>query len=226
MKYPFDTVLFDLDGTLLDSQGGILSCIQEALRHFGIEREKETLYRYLGPPIQDTFREFFSDEKKVEEATGLYRALYREKGIYDARVYPGIPELLKALGEAEIYCRVATSKPEVIAVDVLTHFKLAGFFDSICGVPLGRDGVTKADVIKTALQKGGRQETAVMVGDRMYDLNGAAACGIPAIGAAYGYGPLEELSACGPLYICQTPTELGVYLLHEQRRNDFEQHGT
>lgn len=213
MEYAFNTVLFDLDGTLLDSQHGILACMRETLLAFGIKREEKSLYPYLGPPIQDTFRVFFEEPGQVEEATRIYRARYREKGIYDAQIYQGVPELLQTLCAAGISCRVATSKPQVIAADILEHFKLAVYFDHICGVPLHGDGMTKADVIKQALSDLNPSAKAVMVGDRMYDLIGAAACGIKAIGVGYGYGSHEELLAYNPLFICNNAQELCAYLL-------------
>lgn len=208
----YRTVLFDLDGTLLDSQYGILSCLKSTLFYFGIERELSELYQYLGPPIQDTFYDFFQDEEQISKAILEYRRRYRETGIYDAKIYPYVEELLIALNHAGVTCKVATSKPALMAEKALQHFALAQYFDEICGVPMEQNTKTKADVIRKALQ-GENLSDVVMVGDRKFDLIGAEQCGIDAIGVLYGYGTVEELNAYPHKILCADTRDLRTYLL-------------
>jgi len=209
----WNTVLFDLDGTLTDSAPGITNSVAYALARFGIHEEPKNLMHFIGPPLTESLRETygFSPEKCVE-MVGVFREYFNDKGWLENAPYPGIDDLLRDLKGAGLTLMVATSKPEVQALRVLKHFGLAEYFDQICGAPLGsEEGAKKSDVIRRALRSA--VPPAVMVGDRKYDAAGAKETGLPCIGVLYGYGGREELEQAGAAYIVADLAELKALLL-------------
>lgn len=215
----YNTVLFDLDGTLTDPGIGITNSVMYALERFGIEvEERSSLYRFIGPPLRDSFMEFYGfDEEKAEQAVAYYREYYRDKGIFENRVYDGIPELLQQLRDAGRKILLATSKPEVFAKQILEHFDLSQYFDLIAGSDLEGIRNTKGKVIYYALsnyagQSGQNLETlkheSVMVGDRHHDIDGAKENHVASIGVLFGYGDREELEAAGADWIVEKPEDI------------------
>ena len=168
MERRYDAVLFDLDGTLTDTYEGITKSVAYALGQFGIEvRDRSTLKRFIGPPLVDSFRDFYGfSEEDARLAVTHYRTYYTRDGIFDNRVYPGVPELLQCLQQAGIRILLATSKPEVFARQILEHFGLLPYFDFISGALLPRGRDRKAEVVAHALADGGLPAGArpVMVG--------------------------------------------------------------
>lgn len=202
-------ILFDLDGTLTDSGEGITKCAQLALRHFGIDiPDRKQLGVFVGPPLRESFPKFGVPEEKVEEAIHIFRSRYLTVGKFENFPYPGIPELLDTLKEQGHRLFVATSKPESTAIEILEKFELAPYFEKICGAESDSSRDTKEAVIGYLLQQAGPLENAVMVGDTAFDVLGAAAHGIPAIGVSWGYGDIEEMRAAGAVAIVSTPAEL------------------
>lgn len=210
--------LFDLDGTLTDPASGITRSVRYALQHFGIEvKELSELHRFIGPPLRDSFMEFYGfDEKQTELAVQKYREYYPEKGIFDNRVYEGIPALLKALKEAGKHVILATSKPEIFAKQILCHFGIDSYFDVACGSSLDGTREKKAEVIEYALDQSGivNRSEAVMIGDRNFDILGAKQTGISSIGVLYGYGTEAELEEAGADAIARDVDVLGRILLN------------
>ena len=209
-------VLFDLDGTLTESGEGIINSAVYALKKFGIEPEMNTMTKFLGPPLKDSFRDFYGfDDEKCEQAVKYYREYYTTKGIFENRVYDGVEECLKKLSEAGLHLAVATSKPQGFAVKILEHFHLAQYFDYIGGAELDGSRSVKADVIVHTLKNCGVNDRSqvIMAGDRHHDVLGAKALGIDCIGMLYGYGTREELSKAGAVYIAETPLEAAKWLL-------------
>lgn len=193
-------VLFDLDGTLTDPAEGITRSVQYALRQMGrAVPDREALLPFIGPPLLDSFREFCGMEQaEAEEAVHHYRAYFSRQGIWENRVYPGIPELLCFLKEQGRTLILATSKPAVFAGKILERFELAPYFSLLSGSELDGARSLKDEVVAWALERAGLSPgEAVMVGDRAYDVRGAAACGVPCIGVLYGYGGREELEQAG-----------------------------
>lgn len=190
-------VLFDLDGTLTDPGVGITNSVMYALRAYGISAEREALYRFIGPPLTDSFEQFYGfSHAQAVEAVEIYREYYRETGIFENSVYAGIRALLSALREAGKTVMMATSKPEIFAEQIADRFALTPFFHVIAGSCLNGERVHKDEVIRYALARAGIVPAdAVMIGDREYDLRGAHACGIQAVGVLYGYGTQAELLA-------------------------------
>lgn len=195
----YQTILFDLDGTLTDSAPGILNSVRHACRKLQLDMPEEaTLRRFLGPPLPSSFREY-----------------YPEKGIFENEVYSGIPELLRDLKAAGKTVVMATSKPEIFAKRIMAHFSLEDCFDAICGASLDESRADKGEVIAYALRTAGVKDlqNVVMVGDREHDVKGATRNGLPCIGAVYGYGSAEELSAAGAVALAGSVQELHILLL-------------
>lgn len=207
----YEYVLFDLDGTLTDPGIGITNAVIYALNKFSIRVEDRTeLYRFIGPPLLDSFQQFYGFSlTESREAIQYYREYYAEKGLLENQVYDGIPELLRSLKKSGRKLLVATSKPEVYAVQILEHFGLLTYFDLVAGASLDESRNRKEDVIRYALRKiNGDPAQAVMVGDRVHDVEGAKANGLPVIGVLYGYGSEEELVGAGANLIAKNPGDV------------------
>lgn len=202
-------ILFDLDGTLTDSGEGIINCATLALEHLGLPvPSREEMRVFVGPPLDETFRKFGVPADKTEEAIAVFRSRYTPIGKYENTPYPGIRELLEALTERGYRLYVATSKPEVMARDILEHFALDRYFTRICGATLDGTRVVKEAVIAYLLEQSGTQGDMVMVGDTLYDILGAKAHGIPGIGVSWGYGKVSEMVEAGAAAIADTPQQL------------------
>ncbi len=203
------SILFDLDGTITDSGEGIMNCAELALRHFGLPVPDRTAMRvFVGPPLDETFLKFGVRPEQTDEAIRVFRSRYTTVGKFENIPYPGVESLLsglKALGH-KLY--IATSKPENMAKEVLEHFGLAKYFDLICGATLDGSRSKKADIITYLLSDTGSHGDAVMVGDTAYDVIGAKAHGMPAVGVAWGYGQVEDMESAGAIAIAHSMDEL------------------
>ena len=212
----FDTILFDLDGTLTDSGLGITKAVQYALGQMGYEvPPRESLFSFIGPPLHKSFQKHYGmDEETAVEAVRQFRVYYNQMGgILENEVYPGIRELLADLKKAGKRLLIATSKPQAAAELVMHHFGLDEWVPEIVG---GTDDTrnTKGKVIAYTIREYGIDpKTAIMVGDREHDIHGAAENGIPAIGITWGYGDRAELEGAGAAAVCDTPTETVQYIL-------------
>lgn len=198
----FDVVLFDLDGTLIDSAPGIVASLTDTFRHFGWDvPARSELMNFIGPPLIESFRSRLGlDEEAAWEMLRVYRQDYRRDGAFDAAIFPGVVNLLEQLRAAGLPLAVATSKPEGQAVRVLEHFKLDSLFAVIRGASEDETRSTKALIVAEALNDLGDAgyacQNPVLVGDRIYDVEGATTNGIPAIIVNWGYGsPVEAVSA-------------------------------
>lgn len=203
------TVLFDLDGTLTDSGEGIMNCATLALEHFGISvPERNKMRVFVGPPLHDTFVKFGVPEEKAEEAVEVYRGRYNTVGKFENLPYPGVRELLETLKTQGHRLLVATSKPEALSVEILEHFDLARYFDRICGASLDRSRSSKEDVIAYLLRQYPDTQSMVMVGDTVFDVLGATAHKIPAIGVSWGYGSVQDMQDAGSVAIAHSMEQL------------------
>lgn len=208
----YETVLFDLDGTLTDPGIGITNSVMYALKKYGIEvSDRAELYCFIGPPLLDSFQRYYGfSEKQAIEAVAYYREYFSDGGLFENTVYDGIEKLLQNLKKAGKKLVVATSKPEVFAVRILEHFGLAEYFDYIAGAELNGPRNRKGDVIAYALTSCGIADASnvIMVGDREHDVNGAKENGIDCIGVLFGYGNRRELEEAGAAYIAETVEEI------------------
>lgn len=213
----WNTVLFDLDGTLTDPAEGIVNALVYALEKLGVEAiNRQELLRFIGPPLADSFSEIYGfDEEKTEITIKYYREYFSSKGIFENQIYEGIPELLKTLKSHGYNVIMATSKPEKFALEIAKHFKISGDFDFIAGATLDERRNKKSDVIAYALKTCHiSADQAVMVGDRKFDIAGAKLNGLEAIGVLYGYGDVSELKEAGAVKIVASVAELSNYLLN------------
>lgn len=223
----FQNILFDLDGTLTESGPGITRSVQYALHQMGIEEpDLQKLEPFVGPPLNLSFRERYGmNEEETGRAIHYFRESYDTKGIYENNVYPGVRELLQQLHEQGSRLAIASSKPEPMVHRVLEHFGIAGYFDVIVGshVEEELDNKMGADnkllMVKKALQglglsvEQGHRKSYAMVGDRSFDMNGAKANHVTAVGVSYGYGSRRELEDAGADFIADTVEELGRILM-------------
>lgn len=202
-------VLFDLDGTLTDSGEGIINCAVFAMERLGIPvPPREKMGVFVGPPLWDTFRQFGVPAERVDEAVELFRSRYVPIGKFENTPYPGIREVLEVLRAQGRKLYVATSKPEVTAREILEHFDLSRYFTEICGASVDKTRSSKEDVIAYLLSLDACKKHSVMVGDTAFDVIGAAAHGIPTIGAAWGYGKTEDMVSAGAAAIARSPEDL------------------
>ncbi|WP_028856263.1 HAD family hydrolase [Psychrilyobacter atlanticus] len=210
MKYKY--ILFDLDGTLTDPGVGITKAVQYALKKNNIVEESlGTLEKFIGPPLKDSFVEFYSfDEKMVSDSIQYFREYFRKNGIFENEVYSGIRDLLGELKNRDCKIAVATSKPTVFANTVLKHFGMMEYFDLVVGSNLDGTLGNKAEIINCVIEnlKIKNLKETIMIGDRKYDVIGAEKNNIDSIGVLYGYGSLEELEAASPTYIVDSISQL------------------
>ena len=204
-------ILFDLDGTLTDPGEGITNSVMYALNKFGIKVEdRAELYKFIGPPLVDSFKEFYGfSDKKAWQAVEFYREYFGDKGLYENRVYKGIREVLEKLNAYGVKLYVATSKPTMYTLKILEKFKLLEYFEVVSGSAMDEKNSDKATIIKYAVDKGEIPcHQALMVGDRKFDILGAKANNMASVGVLFGYGGKEELTNAQATYIIETPEEL------------------
>ncbi|WP_297960481.1 HAD hydrolase-like protein [uncultured Ruminococcus sp.] len=212
-----DILLFDLDGTLTDSTEGILNCLRYALERMGFEYPEDT-NRFLGPPLYFSFAEFCGmNGEQVQEAVRIFRERYSVTGLFENRVYEGIPEMLDRLKKSGKRLMVATSKPEVYAVRIFDRFGLSQFFEIVGGADINGTRNNKDEVIEYVLARADAADRSrvLMIGDRRQDVDGAHSTGIECMGILWGFGSAEELTEAGADFIAQTPREAADMLLKE-----------
>lgn len=203
------SIFFDLDGTLTDSGEGIINTCAMVLEKYGLSvPSREEMRVFVGPPLHETFQKFGIPASEADNAVALYRTRYNTVGKFENFPYPGIRELLENLQSKGYRLFVATSKPEALSIEILEHFDLAKYFEIICGASLDRSRSEKAAVIAYLLTQVDGAENTVMVGDTAFDVIGAAAHGIPAIGVAWGYGKVQDMVDAGAAAIAHSMEEL------------------
>ena len=217
MKQPvFETVLFDLDGTLAKSAPGVLDCVVTTLQHMNKPvPDPETLRKFIGPPLCHSFMEFCGMTRQ-EADLGLahYREIYLNGGIYNNSTFEGVPQLLAELKENGIKLCIATSKPEPLAHIVLEHLEIAPFFHFVAGADLEERKSSKMQLIQKGLAHcDTNPKNAVMIGDTQFDALGAQQAGTHFIGVLYGYGTKQEMQQHSAQTFASTVQELTELLL-------------
>lgn len=219
----WNTVLFDLDGTLTDSGEGITKCVQYALEKMGRPvPERKELEVFVGPPLLESFMKY-GDMSGDEAANAIdfYRERYSSTGMYENRLYPWILKLLELFWRKGITMGVASSKPEVYVVGILQYFGIDNYFKVIVGSELDGTRVAKKEVIEEALQRLGmeaRKHEVVMVGDRKHDIIGAESAGIASIGVTYGYGSREEVEKETCVFVADNVSDIAECVLRQHSR--------
>lgn len=194
-------ILFDLDGTLIDSSEGITRSAQYALAHFGIEEpDLEKLYFFIGPPLVDTFMERygFSKEKAVE-AVAVYRERYQDIGIFECSLYQGVRECIEELRRRGYMIGMASSKPEVSCKRILEHFGILGMFDDVVGATFDGRIDSKEEVLNEVMRRWSDipRDEMCLIGDTMFDIEGANKAGVPSIAVSFGFGDVDEMVKAG-----------------------------
>jgi phosphoglycolate phosphatase len=194
-----ETVLFDLDGTLTDPGQGITRCIRFAFAEHGLpDLDDAALAKWIGPPLRDSFASVGARPDQIEALVEAYRRRFRDVGMFENEVYPGIRRLLEKLDQRGIALHVVTSKPEPFAEKILEHFELRGAFDRVFGSNLDGTRSEKRELLTHARNEAGFEiDTTLMVGDRRFDVEAARAEGIRSLGALWGYGSRDELEDAG-----------------------------
>ncbi len=213
----YQYILFDLDGTITDPKVGITNSVAYALKSFEIEVEDlDTLSKYIGPPLRDSFMEFngFSKEE-AELGVKKYREYFSVTGLYENTVYNGMQILLQNLKNKDKVLILATSKPIIYAKKILEHFNLLKYFTFVSGSEMNGDRSNKKEVITYALEQNKIMDLSgvIMIGDRHYDITGAKQVGIDSIGVLFGYGNREELEKVGADFIVEAVEDIGYLLM-------------
>ena len=208
-------ILFDLDGTLTESEQGIINSVIYALGEMGIiENDREKLKKFIGPPLRESFMKYYGfDEAEAEKVVAHYRVNYKAKGIYEAPLYDGVKETLQALKDMGINLYLATAKPEIFANQILKYFEIDHLFTDVVGSCLDGTLGTKDEIIAFLLEKNNISDKSktIMVGDREYDITGAKSAGSSSIGVLYGYGDYDELKNAGADHIIEKIEDILTY---------------
>lgn len=212
----YNTVIFDMDGTLMESAEGIINSAIPPFHHFGLPVPSyEEMLTFVGPPLWDSFIKYGVPEKDADEAIRIYRQRYTTVGKFEAHPFEGMAALLQRLRDAGVRLFIATSKPENMALEIAANFQLDTYFERIVGASLDASRRTKEDVIAYLLSHTEGIEQAVMVGDTAFDVLGAAQHGIPTIGVSWGYGKEADMEKAGAIAIADTMDELFTLLTGE-----------
>ena len=211
MSKTYKYVFFDLDGTISNSYEGIARSLDATFAHFGIKVDKALYRRYIGPPLSDTFRLYFDTPEKVSEVVNWFRDNYVEGDIFRNPVYEGIPETMKSLKERGYILCVASCKKQEEAEMLMKHFGIDGYLTYVSGLTYGvRE--QKAEILECGMQKGGAdRENSVMVGDTIYDIEGAAAAGVDCVLCKWGFAD-EKALAAKVAFTAERPADLLKFL--------------
>ncbi len=204
-------VVFDLDGTLVDSGEGIVRSVRYALDKLGVPyRNAQELYRFIGPPLSDSFRRFYDlNEREVQKAVALYRERYAAKGVHECALYPGVKELILALKAKGFTLCIGSSKPQKFVEEILREQGIFAYFDHIAAATLDGTRNKKEQVLGHLLSETGLAPAdCLMVGDRYHDIEGAHAVGIKAIGVLWGFGNRAEFEQYGADFIVAEAAEI------------------
>ncbi|MBE6547445.1 MAG: HAD family hydrolase [Ruminococcaceae bacterium] len=212
MQYKY--IIFDLDGTLTDPYEGITNSIKYAMKVMDKPIPADCdLALFIGPPLYYSFEHYtkLTAEESVR-AVDEYRVYYKDRGLYENKIYDGIADLLRDIRGGSGMALVGTSKPQVFAEEVLRDVKIHQYFNAISGADMKEAHSSKEEIIRRSLMLAGISEDeykyCLMVGDRKFDVEGAKLCGIHSVGVTWGYGDRAELEAEGATYVVDAVEEL------------------
>ena len=207
----FSSAIFDLDGTIMDSAQGIVRSVEYALEKMGVtEYDRQTNLRFIGPPLVDSFMEYYSmSEADALRAVAFYRERYSVTGIYEARMYDGIRELLTRLKEQGVKLYIGSSKPEKYVRMILEKQGILDLFDYVAGATFDESRNNKEQVLTHLFEQVKiDKKSTVMIGDRYHDIDGAHYVKIPCIAVLYGFGNEAEFKKHGAEYIAADTDEI------------------
>ncbi|HJC90846.1 MAG TPA: HAD-IA family hydrolase [Candidatus Mediterraneibacter excrementigallinarum] len=218
----YQNILFDMDGTLIDSQNGIMESIIHTLKILEInEADMDKLRSFIGPPLKKAFVDAYNmSENDADNAVEIFREYYKEKGIYNVELYTGIESMLNTLKESGYHLFIATSKPTDFTEKIVSYLNIDQYFRGIAGSNLDNTRSKKSEVIQYLLDtyQMDNKDEILMIGDKSQDIRGACQCGISAVAVSYGYGTENELLQSKPLYIADSPEDLTLYI----RKTEYE----
>lgn len=205
-------VLFDLDGTLVDTARGITKAVQYALKCYGIEEnDLSKLTPFIGPPLTASFQKHYNfTEEDSKEAVIKYREYYRPIGVMECELYPDVAKCISKLRSKGYRIGVASSKPEVFCRKILDHFGVIDLFDDVVGATEDGRISTKEEVLNEVMRRwqGVDKKDMCLIGDTIYDIEGANKVGIASVGVSYGFGDVDMMKNAGALCICDGMMEL------------------
>ncbi len=205
-------VLFDLDGTLIDSSEGITKSVLYALSHYGIEEtDMDSLYRFIGPPLSESFQKYYGfSEEQAYEAVQVYRERYNRIGIFECSLYPGVEECIRTLKAKGYRVGMASSKPEESCRRILEYFGILSLFDEVVGATFDGTRDKKEQVLQEVFKRWPDviREEMCLVGDTIFDVEGAKTVGIPCVAVTFGFGDLEQMKKAGIAGICEDMRKL------------------
>lgn len=199
-------IFFDLDGTLVDSSIGIHNGFTYTFEQLGVPSpDAKTIRSFMGPPLETSFSSCLPADQ-IELAIQLYRSYYKEKGVYEAQLFPQIKDLLTELAK-QYPLYITTTKNTPTAIDMTSNFEINQFFDGIYGS--SPQALHKADVIRQALTAHNlAPEKVVIIGDTKYDMIGAQETGIKKLAVTWGFGDVEDLMTYQPDWVAHQPTDI------------------
>lgn len=205
-------ILFDLDGTLIDSSEGITKSTQYALAHYGIiENDLSKFYKFIGPPLVASFKKYydFSEEQAVE-AVAVYRERYNKIGLFECSLYPGVRECIEKLKAQGYLIGMASSKPEVSCRRILEHFGILELFDDVVGATFDGRIDTKEEVLNEVMCRWSDvpKDEMCLIGDTMFDVEGANQVGIRTVAVTFGFGNVQEMVEAGAVAVCDDMEKL------------------
>ena len=209
-------ILFDLDGTLVDSSEGIIKSVRRSLQDFGLEEaDDEKLKLFIGPPLVDSFmRLYHFTEEQAVKAVETYRVRYKKKGMLECRLYPYVKECITQLKEEGYLIGIASSKPEVFCRAILENLGVLDLFDDVAGATFDGRISNKEEVLDEVMRRWNHlnREDMCLIGDTIYDVKGANYAGIACIGVTYGFGDVEEMKQEGIVALCDSLDHLPTLL--------------
>ncbi len=217
--YPYNVIIFDLDGTLLNTEIGVIESVEFTIRALGFEElSYSELRKFIGPPIQESFRSRYSlDDVLTIKATEVFRDRYKNQGIYQASEYVGMKNTLIKLHELGFLLAVATFKRQDYAIKMLEHFGYKDYFVCIFGSEEGKN-LSKQDIVQNCIEFINRPTVTdhLLIGDSLYDSVGANAAGIDFLGVTYGFGfqTKTEVLEAGAVFVAETPLDISDFLLN------------
>lgn len=205
-------ILFDLDGTLIDSSEGITKSTQYALAHYGIiENDLSKFYKFIGPPLVASFKKYYDfPEEQAVEAVAVYRERYNKIGLFECRLYPGVRECIETLKKKGYLIGMASSKPEVSCRRILEHFGILELFDDVVGATFDGRIDTKEEVLNEVLRRWSNvpKEEMCLIGDTMFDVEGANKVGVRSVAVTFGFGDVEQMIKAGAVAVCEEMSSL------------------
>ncbi len=208
----YDYYLFDFDGTIMDTERSIKSCVVYALDFYGIGGAADaTLDNFIGPPLFDSFKKYFgASDERAKELVQKYRERYHAGGCYDCTLYDGVLEVFLELKKRGKKIAVASSKPEGLVKMISDYHDISRYYDAVSAESLENTSSDKRELIENALAMLGCTDKAraLMIGDRYLDIEGALKAGVDSAGAVFGFGTEEELKTAGATYLLHKASDL------------------